>query len=352
LALLEKTFYHNTLERWLIALVIAAAVWIVLLILKRFVYRKLAAAAQKTASPLDDAFALVIRKIKTWFSLAVAIYTGSQFLTFPDRLTILLGKLTILVVLVQAGIWGSEIVAFWVGLSRRKKGRGEGADAGVLHLLNFAVRLALWTGVVLLALDNLDVHITALITGLGIGGVATALALQNILGDLFASLSIILDEPFVAGDFITVDDLAGTIEHIGLKTTRIRSLSGEQLVFANGDLLKSRIHNYQRMTERRVLFSLGVVYQTAAEKLAQIPRVIGEIIEGQSQARFERAHFKGFGSSSLDFEIVYWVTNPDYKLYMDVQQAINMDLFRRFQSEGIEFAYPTQTLFLERPDAG
>jgi len=221
----------------------------------------------------------------------------------------------------------------------------------VLGLLNFAVRAVLWTGVLLLALDNLGVHVTTLITGIGIGGVAIALAIQNILGDLFASLSIILDKPFMIGDFIIVDDFLGTVEHIGLKTTRLRSLSGEQLVFANSDLLKSRIRNYKRMAERRIVFSIGVVYQTAPEKLAGITGFIRDIIEGQPQARFDRAHFKGFGSSSLDFEIVYWVTSPDYNLYMDIQQAINLALFRRLQSEGIEFAYPTQTLFLERQEA-
>jgi small-conductance mechanosensitive channel len=159
-----------------------------------------------------------------------------------------------------------------------------------------------------------------------------------------------VDKPFVIGDFINVDDFLGSVEHIGLKTTRIRSLSGEQLVFTNSDLLKSRIRNYKRMAERRVLFTFGVVYKTAAEKLAAIPGIVKEIVGGQAQARFERTHFKQFGASSLDFEVVYWVKDQDYNLYMDIQQTINMGLFRRFEAEGIEFAYPTQTLFVERQE--
>ncbi|OGD21744.1 MAG: mechanosensitive ion channel protein MscS [Candidatus Aminicenantes bacterium RBG_13_64_14] len=352
MVILERIFYHNTLGKWLIALIVAAAVWLVLMILRRVVYRKVLAASRKTASPLDSTVALLIRKIKTWFSLAVAVYAGSLVLTLPRHLTVALGKLALLALLLQGAVWGSEIITFWVTQSRKKRGEGEAADAAVLGLLNFAVRAVLWTGVLLLALDNLGVHVTTLITGIGIGGVAIALAIQNILGDLFASLSIILDKPFMIGDFIIVDDFLGTVEHIGLKTTRLRSLSGEQLVFANSDLLKSRIRNYKRMAERRIVFSIGVVYQTAPEKLAGITGFIRDIIEGQPQARFDRAHFKGFGSSSLDFEIVYWVTSPDYNLYMDIQQAINLALFRRLQSEGIEFAYPTQTLFLERQEAG
>jgi len=192
----------------------------------------------------------------------------------------------------------------------------------------------------------MGVDITALIAGLGIGGIAVALALQNVLGDLFASLSIVLDKPFVIGDFIIVDDLLGTVEHIGLKTTRVRSLFGEQLVFSNSDLLNSRIRNYKRMHERRIVFSLGVTYQTPYEKLAAIPDIIREIIELQEQVRFDRAHFKEYGDFALEFEIVYYMLVPDYNAYMDTQQAINLALYERFEKEGISFAYPTQTLYV------
>ena len=183
---------------------------------------------------------------------------------------------------------------------------------------------------------------------MGIGGIAVALALQNILGDLFASLSIVIDKPFVIGDFIVVDQLMGTVEHVGLKTTRLRSLGGEQLIFSNNDLLKSRISNYKRMMERRIVFGFGVTYQTPPEKLPLINEIVREIIGKQEQARFDRVHFKEYGESSLNFEAVYFVLSQDYNLYMDIQQAINLEMFRCFQKEGIEFAYPTRTLFIQQ----
>jgi len=213
-------------------------------------------------------------------------------------------------------------------------------------LLSFLGRVVLWSLVALLVLDNLGLNVTALVASLGIGGVAVALAVQNILGDLFASLSIAVDQPFVIGDSIVVDGLAGKVEHVGLKTTRIRALSGEQIVFSNNDLLKSRIHNYKRMEERRALFTLGVTYDTPHAKLARIAGWIRSAIESQEGVRFERAHFKTFGPSSLDFEAVYFVLSPDYSKFMDIQQAINLELVRVFAEQGIEFAFPTQTVYL------
>jgi small-conductance mechanosensitive channel len=187
-----------------------------------------------------------------------------------------------------------------------------------------------------------------MVASLGIGGIAVALALQNVLGDLLASLSIVLDKPFVIGDMVVVGDLSGTVEHVGLKTTRVRSLSGEQLVFSNSDLLSSRIRNFKRMDERRVLFQIGVVYGTPRAKLEAIPGMVKEAVEAQSNARFDRCHFKTFGASSLDFETVYYMRVPDYQAYMDTQHAINMAIYQRFEDEGLEFAFPTQTIFLEK----
>jgi len=169
-----------------------------------------------------------------------------------------------------------------------------------------------------------------------------------VLGDLFASISIVLDKPFVIGDFIIVGDMLGTVEHIGIKTTRVRSLFGEQLIFSNNDLLNSRIRNYKRMDERRIVFSIGVVYQTPYEKLSAIPGMVREIVEAQEQTRFDRAHFSKFGDFALIYEIVYYVKIPDYNAYMDIQEAINLEIYRKFQEQGIEFAYPTQTVFVAK----
>ncbi|MCB0033710.1 MAG: mechanosensitive ion channel family protein [Anaerolineales bacterium] len=223
------------------------------------------------------------------------------------------------------------------------------AQVTTMRALAFVAKFVIYSIVLLVALDNVPgVEITTLIASLGIGGVAVALAVQNILGDLFASLSISLDKPFVIGDFITVGDDAGQVEQIGLKTTRLRSISGEQLIFSNSDLLNSRVRNYKRMQERRIVFSFGVVYSTPAAQLEEIPRRVQEIIEQQENARFDRAHFKSFGNSSLDYEVVYYVLSNDYALYMTIQQAINLALYRLFQEQEIEFAFPTRTVYVNQ----
>jgi small-conductance mechanosensitive channel len=224
------------------------------------------------------------------------------------------------------------------------------SNAGAVTTLSsvgFVLQSLLWMILLLVALDNFGINVTTLVAGLGISGIAVALAVQNILGDLFASFSIVFDKPFVIGDFIIVGDFLGTVEYVGLKTTRIRSLSGEQLIFSNGDLLKSRIRNFKRMYERRVVFTIGVLYQTTYEQLIEIPKMIRSIIESQGQVRFDRAHFKEYGAYSLNFEVVYWIQNPDYNVYMDIQQAINLTIFKQFKEKDIHFAYPTQTLFIE-----
>jgi small-conductance mechanosensitive channel len=275
------------------------------------------------------------------------VFGSSQFLSLSKDIQSWLKSLAIVAFIIQIGLWVNEGVTFWYTRYERQYAADDPSRLTTMRGARVVLRLILAVIVVLLVLDNIPgVEITALVASLGIGGIAVALALQNILGDLFASLSIVLDKPFVVGDFIIVDSFLGTVENIGLKTTRIRSLSGEQLVFSNNDLLKSRIRNYKRMQERRVLFSFGVVYQTTADKLESIPGVIRSIIEGQSDTRFDRAHFQGYGDFALNFEVVYYVLSSDYNVYMDIQQAINLKIYRRFQASGIEFAYPTRTLYM------
>jgi small-conductance mechanosensitive channel len=219
-------------------------------------------------------------------------------------------------------------------------------------ILRFVAKLTLWLLFLLMALENLGVNVTALVTGLGIGGVAVALALQNVLGDLLASLSIVLDKPFVIGDAITVDTLTGTVESIGLKTTRLRAVSGEQLIFANADLLKSRIHNWKRMAERRCVLAFGVPLDTPPAALAALPATLRRLIEAQDLVRFDRAHFKGIGGaggSTLDFEAVCWVLSADYGLFMDRQQAIHLAVLGALADAGISLGAGPQTLVLARP---
>ena len=343
---LDQIYYHNAIREWIYAGSAAILVFLIVRISKAILFRQVNRIAEKTAMQWDDLAAGLISKIKFFFLIAIAFYAGSRLLTLPDSVTQFINKFVGIVLLIQIGILAAEVIRFWLTSYRKQKIEDHADAVTTVTAVGIIVRILLWLIILLIALDNLGVNVSALIAGLGVGGIAVALAVQNILGDLFASFSIVLDKPFVIGDFIIVDNFMGTIEHIGLKTTRVRSLSGEQLIFSNSDLLKTRIRNFKRMYERRVVFSVGVVYQTSHEKLTKIPPIIKKIIEKQEQTRFDRAHFKEYGSYALNFEIVYWIENPDYNIYMDIQQTINLEIFQQFESEDIEFAYPSQSIFI------
>jgi len=345
---LEKILAANALNDWLIAIGITALVIAASWTLKTFILRRLKLAARRTTTAFDDLLVDALQSTYLLLLLPLAVYLAAQSLTLPERADRLLTHVTVTALLVQAALWLNRLIVGWLRYSLRTRGADDPAGVSALNILGFIARLALWVFVLLLALDNFGFNITALIAGLGIGGVAVALAAQNILGDLFASLSIIFDRPFVIGDFIVVGDQMGTVEYIGLKTTRIRSLSGEQIIFANSDLLQSRIHNYKRMNERRVLFRFGVVYETPPETLESIPGQVRDIIGKVPGTRFDRAHFQAYGDSSLDFEVVYYVLDRDYNIYMDVHQAILFAMFRAFKAQGIDFAYPTRTLHVHQ----
>ncbi|HON59078.1 MAG TPA: mechanosensitive ion channel family protein [Smithella sp.] len=348
---LKTVYLGNALQSWLIALAVLVVSLIALKIIQDVVVRKLSRLAKLTDNEFDDMLVDVFKNTKFLVLMVAAAYLASHTVTLPPAFISVWNKLVIVVLIIQGGFWLSAGITFVLRRTIQKRAEQDASTATTITFLGFLARLVLWVIVLLLILDNLGVNITGLVAGLGIGGIAVALAVQNILGDLLASLSIVLDKPFVIGDFVVVDSLAGTIEHIGLKTTRIRSLSGEQLIFSNNDLLKTRIRNFKRMSERRVVFQFGVVYETSMEKLRRIKEIVAEIIEKQENARLDRVHFKEYGDSSLKFEVVYFVTNPDYTLYMDVQESINLEIFRRFKEEGIEFAYPTQTLYVKNPSA-
>jgi small-conductance mechanosensitive channel len=348
LEFLEVVFLKNTVETWLIGLAILILSFLILRIVKGILYRRIFKLAKKTSTDLDDLVAKLIGKMHTGILFLISIYFASLILELPTSFKNIFDKFIIVVLLVQTAILGTGLIQYWVERYKKKKITEDATSVTQFTALGFVLRFVLWIVIALLILDNLGVEITTLVAGLGIGGIAVALAVQNILGDLFASVSIVLDKPFVIGDFIIVDNFLGSVEHIGLKTTRLRSVSGEQLVMSNSDLLKSRIRNYKRMYERRILFTIGVIYQTPLEKLKSIPNIVKEVIETKEEARFDRAHFKEYGNFSLNFEIVYWVQSPDYAIYMNIQQAINLEIYQRFEEQGIEFAYPTQTLFMAK----
>lgn len=335
----------------MIALGTAVVAFLGLMGARNIAVRRLATFAAQTETDLDDLAAKLLRSTSNWFVLLLALFIGSRSLTMASTADTYTTSAATVAVLLQAALWGTELISYVLERYTRLTVDDEPGVISTLSVLGFVARVVMWATVLLLALDNIGVEITGLIAGLGISGIAVALAVQNILGDLFAYLSIMLDRPFAMGDFIVVDDILGTVERIGLKSTRVRSLTGELIVFSNTDLLSTRLRNYQDRQERRVAFSIGVVYETPADTLKAIPNMIREIVSDQESARFDRAHFKSLGSFSLDFEIVYYVTSADYLVYMDCQEAINIETVRRFEKEGISFAFPTQTLHVDRMDA-
>ena len=343
---LQQAWSDNSLEGFAVALGVMVAVMVALWIARAAVGRVLLGISRRTSSVLDDIAANAVRSTNLWLLVPIAVHAGGTMLELPQALSSATGLAAMIGFVLQAGLWGSRIAGDWVRSRSDDREQAGGGALMALGLLRFAARVVVWTLVLLVVLDQLGFNITALVAGLGIGGVAIALAVQNILGDLFASLSIVLDEPFVVGDFIVVDDMMGTVESVGVKTTRVRSLSGEMLVFSNSDLLKSRIRNFQQMRHRRAVFSLGITYETPAAKVAAIPAMLREAVEAQPRTRFDRAHFKEYADSSLVFEVVYYVLDRDYNIYMDIQQAINLDIFGRFAREDIGFAYPTRTLHI------
>ena len=349
---LDKIAFGNSLKNWLLSIFITLILYLIFYVVKHIVRRKLVVLAEEADANWGQLAIKFINQLHPLFLLILAIYVGSVNLSLPLTVEKLMKYLVGIFLLIQIGLLSSLVINFYVNRYKEQKIESNAGAVTTATSAGFILRLMIWLALILIALDNLGVNIKTLIAGLGISGIAVALAVQNILGDLFASLSIVLDKPFVIGDFIIVNDYLGTVENVGLKTTRIRSLSGEQLVFSNGDLLKSRIRNFKRMYERRVVFSIGVLYQTPYEKLRLIPKMIREIIENQEPVRFDRAHFKEYGDYSLKFEIVYWIHSPDYNIYMDIQQAINLEIYKKFEESDIAFAYPTQTLLLEQSAKG
>jgi small-conductance mechanosensitive channel len=345
--LLQTRFYNNTATTWLIAIGITLAAYLALTVLKKLLLRNLAVFARRTRTDWDDVITSILGKTSKFFLFVIALLIGSRLLTLTGAAERALTYVAVIGTFLQLGFWGrGALLTLFSRHVDRTREKDPGA-ATTMAALAVVLQLVMWTILLLMGLQNVGVEVAPILAGLGVGGIAVALALQNILGDLFASLSIVLDKPFVIGDFVVVGDMAGTVEHVGLKTTRVRSLSGEQIIFSNSDMLSTRIRNFKRMWERRVVFRVGVIYQTDRARIEEIPGMLRAAVEAREKARFDRAHFVTFGPSSLDFETVYFVKDPDYNVYMDTHQAINLEILDRFQSAGISFAYPTQTVYVE-----
>lgn len=334
---LDDAFLGNSIADWLDALGLGVATFLALLFVKR-VLKQRAQAFEGRELPRGIRLLLVLLNSTRILPLfAVSLLVGSKYLDLGKRAEHLTTTVIIVAVALQFGIWLSVALKFY--LDEHYAGSDDRNSQTMITIVRFVAGLAIWSLVVLLALDNMGFQVKALLTGLGIGGIAVALAVQNVLGDLLASLSIALDKPFGVGDALTLDTgYSGTVEAIGIRSTRLRSTTGEQIVLANSELVKARIRNYGRLELRRSVFRLGIAHGTGTAELEAIPGLIRAAIEAQPGTRFERAHLFGFSNTSIDFEASYVVTSSDYTKFLDAQQGVNLALAREFEEREIEFA--------------
>ena len=343
----EQIYFGNSVSDYLTSLAILLGGMVAIYIFKHYILSRLRKLAESSATTLDDLLVKAIERTLVPILYFGVLYASLHTLTlsgdFERGFNI---AAIVLITLFAVRTLTAAVHHLLNTYASASSGSEDGSKQlkGIGGLLNFVI----WVLALIFLLDNLGVKISAVVAGLGIGGIAVALAAQAVLGDLFSYFVIFFDKPFAVGDFIVVGDKMGVVENIGIKTTRIRALSGEQLVFSNTDLTNSRVHNFKKMEKRRVVFKLGVTYQTPAEKLKRIPQLVKDIILSQTEAEFDRGHFASYGDFSLNFEFVYYVHGADYAKYMDIQQAINLAVFETFEKEGIEFAYPTQTLFVNK----
>lgn len=344
-------FLGNSWERWAASVSIAIAVLVLAYVVKGFLCSRLSKRAALTPAKWDDMLLIAAQRTGFAFFLVLALHFGTAGLLLPEKVAQVKMYVFFLFLFFQIGIWLSSALEFLGDNYSRENMEKEPGKATMISTLVVLGEVLIWATMVLMLLSNYGVNISALVAGLGIGGVAVALALQNILGDLFASLSIVLDKPFAIGDTIDVNGLAGTVEHIGLKTTRVRSNSGEQLIFGNADLLKNVLRNFKRMDRRRVLLTFGLIYETPPEKLHSARNIVKQIVEKQRNCTFDRCHLQTMAASSLDYELVYWVESPDYKVYINAHHEILVGMLDAFAREGLEFAYPHQVQLEKYPNA-
>lgn len=344
---LETSFFGNSVQGYLSAVLIVVLGIVILNRLKKIFLFFLRKNAEKRGTITDTFLLKGVEKSIIPLMYIGVVYAGLSFLQFSSSVDNAINVIFVLLFAVFALRFLTKLInflitAYWVQVQEDE------TKVKNIKGLMIVIKLLVWGIGIVLVLDNLGYKVSAIVAGLGIGGIAVALAAQAVLGDLFSYFSIMFDKPFEVGDFIIIDQYMGTVENIGIKTTRIRSLSGEELIFSNSDLTSSRVRNYKRMPTRRVVFKVGVTYNTPKEKLEKIGGMIQKIIEEIEDIRFDRSNFASYGDFSLDFETVYIINNKDYNLYMAKQEEINLKIYEAFKKEGIEFAYPTQTLYLNK----
>lgn len=353
LSILQINIYGLILRDWLVGLGIFLGTVLLLQIIKRLLLQQTDRMRSNGSRGQDGLISTILRSTSFVWILALGIGIASIIVPPPERAVAFTQTALKVVFFVQVALWANALISYTINRRTRAELETSPATVTSINMIGMVLRVLLWTVVALLILENITgIEVNSLIASLGIAGVAVALAVQNLLGDLFASVSIAMDQPFVIGDFIIVDDLAGTVENIGLKSTRIRSLTGEQLVFSNSDLLSSRIRNYKRMARRRMLIYINIPYGTEEEKVKVVPELITEVVKRTPDITFERAHLMAFAEYSLRYEVVCYVETADYMVYMDRQQEIILGIYRKFAELGIEFAFPLQGVTIKEEGDG
>ncbi len=343
---LEKVFFGNSVLDWLIAAGIVVGTFLGVAILGPILLKRLEKLAERTSTDYDDLLVMSIEKFIFPLLYVGGVYAALSYLSFPPKVDKYTTMALVLIYTYFIMRIITAVIEYLINSFLKKQDQGETKQKQARGLI-IIIKFIVWALGFVFALDNMGFNVSTIIAGLGVGGIAIALAAQTVLGDLFAYFIIFFDRPFEIGDFIVFDSDSGIVEYIGVKSTRIRTLNGQILVCSNKDLTNARVNNFQKMDRRRVVFKLGVIYQTPADKLEAIPNMVKEAILSVKGLEYDRGHMSGFGDSSLNFDFVYYVPSPDFAVYMDMQQEVNYKVFRKFENEGIEFAYPTQTLFVQ-----
>lgn len=342
--LLRRVYFNNTISDYIIFALVLICGIIIVSIVKRILFKYFIAKAEKTKTIVDNMLIRAVRKYLTPILLLILLYYSLSVLTLNGTLNKIFNLSIMAAIIFFAAVFLSAISVFILNKYCEKKNNVSAIEG--LKWIDKIIKFIVWTAALFLFLDNAGVRLTAVLAGFGIGGIAVAFAAQAMLEDVFGFFSILFDKPFEIGDFIVTGDYMGDVEHIGIKTTRLRSINGEQLIFSNKQLLGTCIQNYKRLKNRRVLFKIGVTYNTEAEKLREIPVIIKNIINQTDNTAFNRAHFSEFAEYRLNYEIVYYVLSADFNEYMDIKQNINLKIKEEFEKRGFEFALPTQTLYM------
>ena len=339
----------NTLNEYLIALGIFVGLFIAFKIFDMYIVYIFKKAAKKTKTSWDDFLIDFIDGIHWPFYAYISVYIAALYLVLPELIDKILSAILVLFIGYYAakGLTGISDGAF-DRYKEKKKKEGKNTSDSMISVLKFLAKLVVWIFVFLMILNNFGVEITPLIAGLGVGGIAIGLALQNVLGDLFSAFALYFDKPFEEGDFIIVGNDMGVVKYIGIKTTRLEALGGQELVFSNSELTSTRINNYKKMNFRRVVFGFGVEYKTSVTKLKKIKKLVEDIVDKKEHAKLDRVHFKEFGDSALMYEVVYYVDTNDYNVYMDVQEDINFKIKEAVEKQGVGFAFPTRTVYMKK----